>query len=415
MLLTSDQLTHVGYLVDTLKDHNIAIDTSTTGSGKTVTSLEVAVRLSDDNPVVVAPKSLHAQWLRVASTLFPTLRIQLESSDSIQIPSTNHLLMIVDECHYFKNLSKRHYQLVRCMSTCKYVLLMSATPLDHSRHLTVVNRLVRQVNPVSTRTVDKYVFHMQYTPPRQCITYLYHMPMIESDTTMYDKGYRKLMSASHIRGDEANGDPSVFSGAYTKGLMQMHASLLPSLIQLTREYLDRVGKLIVVVRFREHVRTLMNEFPQGLVLTGDVPMCERSTITDLFQRPNPTPSLLIISSVGMTGINLDDTHGLYPRRILSLPIPTATEYMQLVGRVNRRFTKSTPTCIFVQPMRTTTLTRNILTSRVQILRSLFRSDPPKVYHKVHPCKCYVPNIEYVPIDIHRIISSFRCECKTLLT
>jgi superfamily II DNA or RNA helicase len=432
-ILTPDQLTHVDHLVHTLTETHISVDTSTTGSGKTVTSLEVAVRLIEmsrskaevghasqehlnisEHPIVIAPRFLHAQWLQVTTDLFPELCIQLESSDSIRTPQTKHVLMIVDECHYFKNMSKRHHRLIQCMASCQYVLLMSATPLDHPRHLAVVNRLVKRLDSISNHTINEYVFHMKYTPPQQCLTYLYHVRMSEHDIAMYDKGYRKLLSAPHIRGDEALGNPSVFSGAYTKGLQQMHASLLPYLIQLTREYLTRAGKLIVVVRFREHAADLWHEFPHGLLLTGDTHIVERNAVMKLFQRPDMKYPLLIISSVGMTGINLDDTHGSYPRYILSLPIPTATEYMQLMGRVNRRFTKSTPTCIFVQPMRKKTLVQNMLTDRVQVLTSLFRATPPKVYHKVHTCKCYVPNIESCSVELLRLISSFRCECNALL-
>lgn len=68
MSLLEYQIPHVNKLIRSLNIHNIAVDASDTGTGKTYCALHIAKQLNL-RPLIVCPKSVLTNWKRVASEI----------------------------------------------------------------------------------------------------------------------------------------------------------------------------------------------------------------------------------------------------------------------------------------------------------------------------------------------------------
>jgi hypothetical protein len=105
------------------------------GSGKTYVALAVASLLQGRRPTAcLVPAALAAQWRAVAERVGVPVEVgthQLASRG--RLPAGTAGLVIVDECHHFRNPLTRRYARVAPWLVGRRVLLLSATP--------VVNRL----------------------------------------------------------------------------------------------------------------------------------------------------------------------------------------------------------------------------------------------------------------------------------
>ena len=105
------------------------------GSGKTYVALAVASVLQGRRPTAcLVPAALAAQWRAVAERVGVPVEVgthQLASRGRLPAGTTG--LVIVDECHHFRNPLTRRYACVAPWLVSRRVLLLSATP--------VVNRL----------------------------------------------------------------------------------------------------------------------------------------------------------------------------------------------------------------------------------------------------------------------------------
>lgn len=114
----------------------------------------------------------------------------------------------------------------------------------------------------------------------------------------------------------------------------------------------RNSKVVVFLNYKESVdiiTRLLSHF-NPVAITGDVSCNEsvRNSIVERFQEPNLNVRLLLImSQIGSDGIELDDTHGNFPRISIGLPDFYNSRYFQSPGRTLRRYTKSNSLFFFI--------------------------------------------------------------------
>lgn len=338
--LSFEQSKHYERLVDIFAVSKIACDVSTTGAGKTVVSLKVAKKLGMP-VVIVAPPTLRKTWLTEAAAEEVTALFVSNCALKFSQISSPHML-IVDESHAFKNASNRTAELFQNKGKFRYILFLSATPYDHPRQESIIRNLVgaRGLKCISSR--------VEFTHNTSVNNYLYYVNQTTDELSQYSKGY-SLIAQSSSRGDDANG--TVFTPAiFCSGLRKIHASLINSLVELVSRNLEK-NKLIVCVKFEDHFALLKEIYPAALTLNGSAPMSKRSEIIAKFQKPTWEHSILLLSAaVGGIGIDLDDQHGGFPRKVISLPL-FISEYIQLVGRIQRRNTRSDARVYVIQPKR----------------------------------------------------------------
>lgn len=105
------------------------------------------------------------------------------------------------------------------------------------------------------------------------------------------------------------------------------------------------SKVIVFINYKEAINILMRGLQEynPVKITGDSGCNEniRNEIITKFNEPNLESRLLIIiSQIGSDGIELDDTHGGFPRINLAFPDFYHSRFFQCPGRTLRRYTKS---------------------------------------------------------------------------
>lgn len=111
-------------------------------------------------------------------------------------------------------------------------------------------------------------------------------------------------------------------------------------------------KIIVFLSFKESLRMIMKtlSYFNPVSITGDHSCTEdiRNNILAKFnEHNNDSRLLLIISQIGSDGIELDDTHGEYPRVGIAYPDFFNTRYSQCPARILRRFTMSNSLFFFI--------------------------------------------------------------------
>lgn len=109
------------------------------------------------------------------------------------------------------------------------------------------------------------------------------------------------------------------------------------------------SKVIIGVNRRESIMRLKQYLRafKPLILHGDVKQKDRDDIVDIFNDDSLDRRLLImITTVGSVGLDLDDKFGQFPRYMYIVPDFKFLDQYQVTGRIARVDTKSAPTLRF---------------------------------------------------------------------
>ena len=340
--LIGNQDEHANTMLNTLCAHMRAIDYSPTGSGKTYVAAYVVYKLLCQENIkhvhIICPPSLKHNWENVFGTF--DLPITLIHGYGLgHFPSYEDSVVICDEFHYLKNESQRYYRMLDLFEQSKYVICLSATPVDRVSQYSHYRRLLgvdsRDVRVKCDYTIDT----------KQDVMYSSDPVLNENLTTTYRKGYREITTC-HPRPDG-----TFFGARYTRGLITIHESIINSMITIIERELEYPNrKVIVIEQFTVCVRQLVDALHEYDPLTLNGKTTNRQEVIDLFQTPSTKHRLLITSAaIGGVGLSLDDQDGGYPRTTVISPIGNFCEFKQVLGRTHRRNTKSNSRVIIAQP------------------------------------------------------------------
>lgn len=118
---------------------------------------------------------------------------------------------------------------------------------------------------------------------------------------------------------------------------------LPHYVKVIKQEFDAGRQVVVFVNFRESVDYLSDQFKKvpHVCVMGEQELEERTEAQRLFQS-NLVRLMICTISSGSASISLHDTDGNYPRcAVMSVPW-SATDFIQMTGRINRMGGKSTP-------------------------------------------------------------------------
>jgi superfamily II DNA or RNA helicase len=132
-----------------------------------------------------------------------------------------------------------------------------------------------------------------------------------------------------------------------KNQPKIELCLVSCVIRLTIDELenDSNRKVIIFAQYKETINALYDGLAdyRPLALEGETKKNQRVTTINKFQSPNNTHRVIICSLTlkeAVTGIDLDDQNGDFPRSMITLPTYRATLLVQAIGRGYRISTES---------------------------------------------------------------------------
>ena len=140
---------------------------------------------------------------------------------------------------------------------------------------------------------------------------------------------------------EMNLDISIGLGSSLSLLEEGKINILKKLIGESLQMKN--SKVIVFASYNNTINKLSSHFTSfnPLILNGSCTLKKRKAVIDGFQEHSLKNRLLISNTkVGGTGVDLHDTHGMYPRFIFLLPNFNMIDIHQACGRTYRIGTKS---------------------------------------------------------------------------
>lgn len=382
------QQQHFERLLSIFARHQVAIDCSITGAGKTIVSIHLAVEMIKrglKNVIIVCPPTLQAHW---TNYLQPTsLTATVVSSHSLQkirkkLASYEEYFLIVDECHLFKNDIKRTAALKIISKRSRYTLMLSATPYDDNRQF----NNIRELFNISADLKD-HVSRMDFAYKTRTEFDYYHVYMSQELLSEYNKGYQSI---SYAVIPQANGQRTFKPKMFTAGIQKIHDTLIMGCTDFLRNQLEEnpTHKFVVILNFTRHFEYLteaLEDVTPVLTLNGGTKMDDRPGVIAKFQQDDSEYRVIAISGeVGSVGIELDDKTGNYPRHMICLPMTNAVNFCQAIGRVQRTKTKSHSRVTVIQPSRKVTYFKTQIARKFQVLEQFMSIPEFKEYYEPAP-------------------------------
>lgn len=381
------QQAHFDRLLEIYQNHKVAIDSSITGSGKTVVSLRVGEYFIDNATVskviVCAPPTLEFHWKQfIKSTKWMFCSsCSLHKLNEVDYAKS---LIIVDECHLFKNSVKRTDLLKKIVNKANRILMLSATPFDDPRQLSNISELFHLQNG----KLEDQISRMRFSYNTKTSFDLYHTNQNEDEQKMYNQGLQAICCSWQHQGN-AN-EMAVFRPhIFNKGLHKIHLSLMNGLVRYLKKCMEEspTSKFVVVLYFKDTFEILRKEigFENIMVLNGDTPCEQRGKIVENFQSPMESGSsnarvCAISAEVGSVGVELDDKSGVCPRHMIILPMSNSINFCQAIGRIQRTKTLSNSRVSVIQPMKRVTYFKKQVEKKFRVLEQFL--DPPVWEHVV---------------------------------
>jgi len=424
MVLFEHQKPHFANVKRILSEWYAYLDTSQTGTGKTIIAIETAKELNLPMIVVgeVSTKGMWEQTCRkhgadlLQFLSYAKLRGKndyLIKGEEFQVSPYGEkvlrdgVLLVYDECHNLKNRSLQS-EAACCLSSWivansihSRIACLSATPIDKKGQVLSLMRIMgivlnsklyeynqsteeyiltgleelanmaRLLSPIDAQEIMPehitkanashvaYQLFKEVIKPRlsSAISNVLILPdkdiangyyRIEepADREKLEAGVNSLRKLVRMRGDEAE---LISTGGnwsrLTEAMMTIEKAKVGTMVRLARQTLAIPHtKVILYFNYLDPIAeaeyALRDYDP--LVMTGSSK--DRDRIISAFNRPDDTSRLLIANTrVAGTGINLDDTHGGYPRHIFMIPTYNFIDLHQATGRIHRATTKSTAT------------------------------------------------------------------------
>lgn len=371
MTLYDYQEQHLQRLLEIFNKHKVAIDCSITGAGKTIVAVYLAMQMIKKGMnmvLIVCPPTLKEHWQSYVDSV--KIPAQVVSSHSLpkfknQIKNFGKFLLIVDECHLFKNDIQRTSTLKTICRNSEYSLMLSATPYDDNRQFGNIKDLFN-----ITTDIKEHISKMQFEYTTKTTFNYEYIKLTDEEMDEYNKGYQTICYSVVGR----NGHQNIFRpSVFTAGIQKIHDTLIEGCCEFIKKNLNEnpTHKFVVVLNFMRHFDQLIEELEEitpVLILNGECKMTERASVVSKFQQENLEYRVIAISAeVGAVGIELDDKSGLYPRHMVCLPMTNAVNFCQAIGRIQRTKTKSDSIVSVIQPHRKITYFKNQINRKFQVL------------------------------------------------
>lgn len=373
------QVEPMSRLVDILRHHISAVDSSSTGVGKTYTACSVAKNLGLAIGVI-CPKAVIPSWHEASKHIGTEIKFILNyeglkfSAGKKYIAWTERgypvwkiserdpVILIFDEAHRCKdhNLSKNALMLISAVAQKIRHLLLSATLADSPLHMRAVGyslglhngrNFVEWIRSLGCWQDRNNAWHFSggenamkrirgtIFPSRgvriraddlgaDFPTTLITAEVIEASGA--DKIYESLKKRLEKVEEETENYHKTVLTEVLGARRRVELLKVPSMISLARDAMAQNNSVAIFVCFNETVGAL-REALRCPVITGETTPEERARVMKLF-RSDRIPCAVLNISAGGVGISL---HGERQRLSLISPSWSAIELIQTVGRVRR--------------------------------------------------------------------------------
>ena len=385
----------VDFILQALANHRCALDSSSTGVGKTVIACRVAAEFKQ-YVAVVCPKIVIPHWERELrevgiKPIFVTNYEKLKLGNGQYITKIGkkifrwHLppdtLIIWDECHKCKSpFSQNSQMLVSAKQAGYHNLLLSATACQDPTEMRSLGFALglHSLNKADGKLRSWPSWMMQYG----CRKDQWHnwvagpVPkLVPLNQEMYSKNCVKLTPhdlPSAFTDNQIITEPLAFSWCglidnyYSESgltsdviddLLDNNSASQHILVQILRarqlaeatKVYDIVGliknacaegfSVAVFVNFVDTVKSLAQQFPNASVIVGGQSAMVREDNVQRFQT-NQTNVIICNIAAGGVGVSLHDTEGGHPRMSFISPTFNVKDYIQTLGRIHRANAKS---------------------------------------------------------------------------
>lgn len=392
-LLPKQQWASTAHLYN-LRLRGASLDTSETGTGKTVVSCDVAKHYP--NVCVVCPKIVIPAWSRelkeVGVTPLFILNYEKLRTGNTQFLSKegkkkftwnlpDDTLIIWDEVHYCKGATSQNSEmLIAATKSGINNLMLSATAAKDPTEMRAIgyalglHNLAKDRGPTLKswfRWMKEYGCRMD--PFRNWVAgglrhlvrlneILYNGYAVKLTTNdlpnsfmdnrvitkplSFDKAKEIVEAYSNVVSETLIGlvaedrepSPSVLT-EILRARQIVEAAKVPETCVLVEQALDEGFSVVVFVSFSDTINMYLNAFPNAAVIRGGQTSAEREANVQSFQS-NEKRIIICNSAAGGTGVSLHDIHGGHPRMTFINPSYNIVEYTQVLGRTYRNGAKS---------------------------------------------------------------------------
>ena len=361
-----------------LTENGTALDASDPGIGKTYVASYICKTLNLV-PIVICPKSVICSWKKVLSSfnvepllivnyeligrgkyiynntklLSPLIKVNGETKSLFTWTVPNNAIFIFDEVHRCKNINTVNAQLLlSAHQTHQKILMLSATIvekpiefaifayiLNFSKSLKLIKDWIKKLY-VPAQTIHKLLYNKKDTKAvRLSIATLgdaFPDTQISADTyTMTDSAKIKNQY-------------SVIQKKVKKGfsLIKLQTEFrniellkVPTFVELTNDYIANGLSVVIFVNYVDTLNALSKILKTNTLIYGNQHAIDRDKCIDDFQS-NKSRIMIANIKAGNAGISLHDLHGNHPRVSLISPTFSATNLVQVLGRIHRANGKS---------------------------------------------------------------------------
>jgi superfamily II DNA or RNA helicase len=384
-LLFSYQRFHLINLINSINNNNIAFDGSSTGTGKTYTSIALCCQLRI-NPIIICPKGSRSMWKDVCDRfkinaisiinyeLLRKCKMYDNNDKKVKCPfiskteddkyvwnieNPKYTIIIFDEVHHCKNPnSKLGKILLSSKKKCK-ILLLSATLYDKINDFIIfgymlglyktmragktwlkwiIRQDIKNINKNEKSIMYDEIFpsygsrmdiedicnHSDF--PRNTITTdCYDINIKDEDKKNLNLNIKKLNKGMNL-------------SEIIKIRQKIEKYKIPIIINEIIKYYELGKSIVVFINFintLEAIKIKLDEhgLEYGIIQGGQTPE-ERINQTELFQY-NKIRIIICTIQSGGESISLHDKFGTHPRISLISPSLSSIDIIQSLGRIYR--------------------------------------------------------------------------------
>lgn len=375
------QIVHVSKMLACIKNNNIVLDGSDTGTGKTYCTIALCKQLNK-RPLIICPKSVIPVWNDVIE-YFKIKYISVINYEFIRngklkcINNVNDdkytyirkidnkkykwnlpkdVIIILDEAHRCKNINTINGKLMLSLKNNEIKknkkILLSGTIADTIKNFAPFGYLlnlykdlkfskawIKDILRQSENTGMKWIYKKIYPikGSRMIIQEIPNFPKSQIISQTYTcKDYNKIdIYTKQIKKENKNINGLIVTN---KLLQKIELIKVPIFVELTKDLLNSNFSVIIFLNYLKTIDIIKKKFEFGKVLKGDTDFDTRYKITKDFQQDKIR--LLIVSKKIQEGISFHDTNGVYPRGTLISPDYSSQDLIQTLGRVKRVGSKS---------------------------------------------------------------------------
>lgn len=387
--LLTYQIEHTQNIINILKNKNICLDGSDTGTGKTYVAMAVA-KYMKLRPFIISPKTIMYYWEKIADIFgvetlgivnYETItkgkyyygdkRIKCpyitKSNGKFRWNLPNNALIIFDEVHRCNNENTYQNELLLSTKDCICpVLMLSATVVDNVSNFYTFGTLFKwytnryqipiwlqnkKYNPKRASLFIREKLYPEYGsrisiadlgdkfPKRQICADCYFM----EDCEQIDEAYKEIADAmaelkNKLKDDICNkADRPMVKILRARQKIELYK--VPLFVDLAKQYLENNYSIVFFCNFTKTLELLAKELKTSCIIFGDQTIEER---LDNIKNFMDNKEKIIICNIhsGSESISLHDQYGEHPRVSLISPTWSSNKLIQALGRTNRADSKS---------------------------------------------------------------------------